>query len=94
MNFFRKDKWAFRRTNWEVRTFVIVSVYAGASPTLPPLSALRGELMEILLCFLPGSEAAPKKGIMAASVPEISAFSQVMEAPKGLFLDPVNLKCF
>lgn len=34
--------------------------------------------------FLPESEAAPRRGITAASVPEISAFSQVMEAPKRL----------
>lgn len=82
MSLFRKDKWAFKRIKWEIRKFVIVCLCRckySVSSFCPGRTVLI-----ILLCFLPGSAAAPKRGFMAASFPEVSAFSQKMEAPERL----------
>ena len=92
MSFLRKDKWTFRRTKWEIRKLVIVFGYAGSSAHLPPLSAPEESYGNFTLSFLPGSEAAPKRFTVPPFL-EVSAFSQIMEAPKVFFLDQVNLKC-
>lgn len=81
MGLFRKDKWAFKIIKWKIRKFVLVCLcrckYSVSSSFCPGRTVLI-----ILFCFLPGS--APKRGFMAASFPEVSAFSQKMEAPKRL----------
>lgn len=59
-----------RGTN-EIRKFVIMFVYAGASDLF-------------YFIFPHGHETCPERGSMAASLPEVSAFCEIREAPRRL----------
>ena len=63
-----------RGTN-EIWKFVIMFVYAGAS-----------DLCFILFYFIfpHGHETCPERGSMAASLPAVSAFGEIREAPRSL----------